>query len=167
MFGELLNGDIYVLLMEITGLNKNMSRNQFKQMFYAYLYRPAFSKYDRSKSTLQKRENGEYYIEKVEEPVWRAVNTLMPGIGFFIDLCKCIPGTRQRGKTDYKCISQAILKIESKIMLEAVANLWKKYPRMFLTTLHDSITCLPKDKAKVEAELMRTFRKYHVTPKFG
>jgi hypothetical protein len=52
-------------------------------------------------------------------------------------------------------------------MLETCANLWKKYPKMFLVTLHDAIKCLPKDVKKVEAELKRTFAKYHVSPAFS
>jgi hypothetical protein len=107
-----------------------------------------------------------WFIEKIEEPVRKAMKTLLPSIVFFLDLCKCQAGTLDRRGSDYKWISRAILSIESQIILECCANLWKKYPKMLLTTLHDCIKCLPKDVEKVQMELKRTFAKYNVSPEF-
>ena len=94
------------------------------------------------------------------------MEALLPSIVFFLDLCKSQPGTLKRKGEYYKCISRAIMGIESKIMLECCTNLWKQYPKMFLVTVHDCIKCLPEDADKVKAELTRTFEKYHITQEF-
>ena len=158
-FEQMLGDDIYTLLMKSVGM-EGMGRKRFKGEFFRFLYRPAFCHYDK----IQRWENETFYTEKREEPVRKAMEALLPSIVFFLDLCKCKPGILKRG--DYQKISHAILRIESQIMLETCANLWKKYPNMFFVTLHDCIKCLPKDVQKVEAELKRTFERYHVFPEF-
>jgi len=158
---RLLKEDFYDLLMEAIGTT--MRRDDFKGEFFHFLYRPAFHRYNK----VCHMEGGNLlYIDKVEEPVRKAFEKLLPEITFFLDLCKCKPGTLERKGDDYKWISRAMISIESQVILETCANLWKKYPKMFLVTVHDCVKCLPKDVAKVKAELKRTFEKYHVSPKF-
>jgi hypothetical protein len=156
-FERLLTDDIYSLLMKAIGTD--MSRDKFKEEFFHFLYRPAFNRYD-------KVRHADGTVERTEEPVRKAFGTLLPSILLFLDICKCRPGTLNPTGRYYKWISRAILTIESQIMLECCANLWRKYPNMFLTTVHDCIKCLPQDVEKVKAELTQTFEKYHVSPKF-
>ena len=160
-FERLLQDDIYVLLMRSIGIERSMSRGTFKDKFFLFLNRPAFWDYEKERYLV----DGEIIVEEWEEPVRKAMTALLPSIVFFLDICKCQPGTLKRGGVDYKKLSHALMRIESQILLECCANLWKKYPKMFLTTLHDSIKCLPKDVKKVEAELKQTFEKYLVSPK--
>lgn len=162
-FERLLDGDIYSHLMDATGVSETMSRNEFKKRFFQFLYRPAFHRFDR----IRRWQDETFYTEKKPEPVRQAFEKLLPSITFFLDLCKSRPGTLDRKGSCYKWISRAMISVESQIMLECCANLWKKYPKMFLVTVHDCIKCLPKDVKKVKAELTETWKKYHVTPKFG
>ena len=160
-YERLLSGDIYALLMASIGFDPE-ERDQFKEHFFPFLYRPAFSRFNK----IEHWEDGTVIVEKEEAPVRKSMEELVPSILFFLDLIKCQPGTLKRRGAHYKEVPHLILRIESQIMLETCANLWKKNQKMFLTTLHDCIRCLPKDVAKVEAELQRTFAKYHVSPKF-
>jgi len=163
-YERLLADDIYTLLMTSIGKDPETERDQFKKDFFHFLYRPAFSRFDGKRR--EQREDGTWVFKGIPEPVRQSMEELIPSILFFLDLCKCRPGTLKRKGKHYKKVSHLILRIESQIMLEACANLWKKYPKMFLTTVHDCIKCLPKDVKKVKAELERTFKKYHVSPKF-
>ena len=158
-FEKMLDGDIYSLLMKTIGIDQSMSRHKFKRAFFHFLYRPAFRRHDKIR-----HEDGT--IEKIEEPVRKAMMARLPSIVFFLDVCKCCPGTLDPRWEYYKRMARAIQSIESQIMLECCANLWKKYPDMFLVTVHDCIKCLPEDVEKVQAELKSTFEKYHVSPKF-
>ena len=158
-FEEMLKNDFYVLLMDAIGLKQNTNRNKFKRAFFHFLYRPGFRRYIK-----QELEDGT--VEKTEDPVRKAMETLLPSIVFFLDLCKCRPGTCDARYEYYKRVACAIMSIESQIMLEACENLWKKSPDMFLVIVHDCIKCLPEDVEKVQEELERTFEKYHVSPKF-
>lgn len=162
-FEKLLDGDFYSCLMNTIGVSETMSRDEFKKCFFHFLYRRACCRFE-------KRRHWEYgmelHVEKREEPVRKAFETLLPSITFFLDLCKCRPGTLDRKGSYYKGISRAMLSVESQIMLECCANIWKKYPKMFLVTVHDCIKCLRKDVKKVRTELIRTWEKYHVSPKF-
>ena len=160
-YERLLHDDIYTALMGAIGI-PGKERGAFKPLFLTFLYNRAVSRY----KTRIRWEDETFYKDKVEEPVRKAMITLFPSIVFFFDLCKCKPGTLDRKGDDYKWFSHAVQSIESQIMLECCTNLWKKHPKMFLTTLHDSIKCLPKDVPRVEAELTRTFAKYHIAPKF-
>jgi hypothetical protein len=158
----MLHCDFYTLLMRAIGIEKTMSRDAFKGEFFRFLYRQAFSRFNVKRRV--QREDGTWVAE--EEPVRKALVALVPAIVLFLDIAKCRPGTLDRKGDDYKKISHAVQSIESQIMLECCANLWKKYPKMFLITLHDAIKCLPQDVEKVRAEMIRTFQKYHVSPKF-
>ena len=160
-FEGMLQDDFYTLLMAATG--QTLDRNQFKSAFFHFLYRPARVR----KDTEWYKEGTTWYQVKTDNPVRKAMEALLPSIVFFLDICKCRPGTLDNRWDYYKWTARAIQSIESQIVLEACANLWTQYPNMFLTTLHDSIKCLPKDVPKVEAELKRTFAKYHVNPQFG
>ena len=159
-FERLLKDDIYELLMKAIGTD--MDRDEFKEEFFHFLYRPAFSRHDKIEHWQEDRK----LIEKREEPVRKSFEALLPSIVLFLDICKCRPGTLDRYGEDYKWTSRAMISIESQIMLECCANLWNKYPKMFLTTVHDCIKCLPQDVEKVKVELKRTFEKYYVSPKF-
>jgi len=154
-FEKTLADDIYSLLMKEIGTD--LTRDYFKTEFFHFLYRPAFSYY------IGKRDSKD---GATEEPIRKSMQGLFPSIVFFLDLCKCQPGTLNRKGIWYKWVPRAMLSIESQIMLECCTNLLKEYPNMFLTTLHDCIKCLPKDVEKVQEELERTFAKYHVSPKF-
>jgi hypothetical protein len=166
-FEEMLKGDIYMFLMKAIGLiEKNMSReefererNKFKGEFFHFLYRRALSQYN---MILDSEGNK----EKVEDPVRKAMVARLPSIVFFLDICKCRPGTLSQWGNYYKTMARAIQSIESQIMIECCANLWKQYPDMFLITVHDCIKCLPEDVVKVTEEMKRTFEKYHIFPKF-
>jgi len=143
---RLLENDFYSLLMEAIGTE--MGRNEFKTEFFHFLYRPA------------------PYKPETSDPVRDAFKALLPSITHFLDLCKCRPGTLEPWGTYYKWISRAMISLESKIILECCAELWKKFPDMFLVTVHDCIKCLPQDVGKVKEELERTYAKYNVLPKF-
>ena len=147
--------------MEATG--QSLERKPFKREFFRFLYRRAFTRYDKR----QHDEGNTGIEERRENPVRKAMKALLPAIVHFLDICKCRPGTLDNRWNHYKWMARAIISIESQIMLEYCANLWEKYPDMFLITLHDCFKCLPKDVPKVEAELKRTFAKYHVNPQFG
>ena len=157
-FEEMLQGDFYTRLMEEIGMDRR-NRDKFKRWFFRFLYRPAFRR--KIKTWM---EDGT--TEKIVDPVRKAMVSLLPSIVFFLDLCKCRPGTLDPRWAYYKWAARAIMYVESQIMVETCTNLWKKYPNMFLVTVHDCIKCLPEDVEKVEAELKRTFEKYHVSPKF-
>jgi hypothetical protein len=164
-FEAMLRDDFYVLLMHAIGLKiADESRDAFKRAFFKFLYRQAFSRFNGRRSV--EREDGSWGYEGIPDPVRQAMESSLPSIVLFLDICKCKPGTLDRKGEDYKKIAHAIQSIESQILCECCANLWKKYPKMFLTTLHDCIKCLPKDVDKVKAELVRTFEKYHIVPKF-
>ena len=160
---RILNDDIYAQLMNAIGMSSE-KRDAFKKSFFRFLYRRAFSRYKGKEDIL--REDGTWGYKRVEEPVRKAMTALLPSIVLFLDLCKCQPGTLKYKGHYYKYTSHAIQSIESQIMLECCANLWKKYPKMFLVTVHDCIKCLPKDTKKVEEELKRIFETYHVSAKF-
>jgi len=162
-YEQVLQGDIYTTLMESIGL-PDRGRGAFKTAFLSFLYNKAFRPFSEVRRSL--REDRTWEVERIPEPVRQAMNALLPSIVFFLDLCKCNPITLKRKGGDHAKISHAIQSIESQIMLECCANLWKQYPKMFLTTLHDSIKCLPKDVPKVAEELARTFGKYRVSPMF-
>jgi hypothetical protein len=163
-FEAMLQDDFYTLLMKSIGIEKTMERDAFKGDFFKFLYRRAFSRFNGRRSI--EREDGTWGFEGINDPVRMAMETLVPSIVHFLDLSKCKPGTLDRKGKDYKTVSQAIQSIESQILCECCANLWKKYPKMFLITLHDAIKCQAKDVVKVQTELERTFAKYHVSPKF-
>lgn len=165
-FEAMLRDDFYVLLMHAIGLKiTDESRDEFKGAFFTFLYRPAFSRFNGRRNVL--REDGTWGYEGIVDPVRQAMESRLPSIVLFLDICKCKPGTLDRKGEDYKKISHAIQSIESQILCECCANLWKKYPKMFLTTLHDCIKCLPKDVDNVKAELVQTFETYHIAPKFA
>ena len=124
----MLDEDIYSLLMTATDTGKNLGRDQFKRAFFHFLYRRGFSR----NLWTWNCDDGLWFREKNEEPVRKAMETLLPSIVFFLDLCKCQPGTLKRGGDDYKWISRAMQSIESQIMLECCTNLWKMCPKMFL-----------------------------------
>ena len=159
-FERMLQSGFYELLMETTG--QDIDHKEFKKTFFHFLYRPAFSRYDK----IWHCEDTTWFMEKRDNLIRKTMETLLPSIVFFLDLCKSQPGTLKRSGIFYKQISRAIIGIESKIMLECCANLWKRYPNMFLVTVHDCIKCLPEDVEVVCAELTRTFEKYHVSPMF-
>jgi len=162
-YETILQGDIYLQLMKAIGMNPK-ERDAFKTSFLTFLNRKAFSRNNGRRMVL--RENGALGYEGIKDPVRASMEKLFPSIVHFLDLCKCRSGTFEGKGGHHRMFSHAIQRIESKLMLEACANLWKKYPKMFLTTVHDCVKCLPKDAPKVEAELKRTFEKYHVSPKF-
>ena len=145
---RLLEGDFYTRLMEEIGTD--MEREEFKGEFFHFLYRPAPDP-DKADDT---------------DPVREAFKALLPSILHLLDLSKCKPGTLNPWGDYYKWISRAMISLESKIMLECCANLWEKYPDLFLVTVHDCIKCLPQDVGKVKEELERTYAKYQVSPKF-
>jgi len=159
---RLLQGDIYLLLMEAIGIDSE-ERDAFKTQFLKFLYNKANSRYIGKQSVL--REDGTWGYEWLYEPVRKSMRVLLPSIVLFLDLCKRNPMTLKRKGGFHKYTSHAMQRIESQIMLETCANLWKKYPKMFLVTVHDCIKCSPRDAPKVEAELKRTFEKYHVSAK--
>ena len=113
-FERLLEGDIYTLLMKAIGTD--MDRDEFKGEFFHFLYRPAFSCYNRVH-----QDDGT--VEKVEEPIRKAFETLLPSIVLFLDLCKCQPGTLNPKGVYYKWISRAMISVESQMMLECCATL--------------------------------------------
>jgi hypothetical protein len=161
----MIRDDFYTLLMKSIGIvDKSMVRDEFKGDFFTFLYRPAFSRFKGRLGVI--REDGSWGLEGIKDPVRMAMEAHLPSIVHFLDICKCRSGTLDRKGKDYKIVSHAIQSIESMILCECCANLWKKYPKMFLVTIHDAINCLPKDVEKVKAELERTFAKYHVTPRF-
>ena len=167
-FEGMLQGDFYLMLMKAIGIPRS-ERKAFKTNFLTFLYRRALTRYNRPDKNeipvVAFRKDGTCYEEKIKEPVRLAMETLLPSIVHFLDICKCRPGTLDNRWDYYKWMARAIQKIESQIMLETCANLWEKYPKMFLVTLHDAIKCLPKDADKVQKELTRVFAKYHVTVK--
>ena len=169
-FEKILENDLYKRLMDSIGIGDGMEkeeyqnrRNQFKRDFFHFLYRPALCRYIKTEHWV----DGKRIIERKEDQVRKAFKELLPSITSFLDMCKCKPGTMESWpkKDYYKHISNAMMSIESQIILETCANLWKKYPKMFLATVHDCIKCLPKDVGKVKEELNRTFGKYHVSPR--
>jgi hypothetical protein len=161
-FENMLQGDFYILLMDAIGIPHKI-RNQFKRDFFNFLYRRACTRYKGSQPAF--REDGTCYEEKIREPVRSAMEALLPSIVHFLDIIKTRPGTLDNRWGYYKHTARAVQSIESQIMLETCANLWKKYHKMFLVTVHDCIKCLPKDVAKVQEELTRTFERYHVSVK--
>ena len=164
-FELMLQDGFYELLMKAIGMEiTKVNRDKFKVDFLTFFYRRACTRYKGTHPVF--REDGTRYEEKIREPVRLAMETLLPAITHFLDICKCRPGTLDPRWNYHKWISRAIQSIESKIMLEVCANLWKKYPNMFLITLHDAIKCHTKDAKKVQEELMLTFGKYHVSPTF-
>ena len=154
-FERMLQDDFYLTLMGAIGI-PSRERKTFKRAFLRFLYKRALTRYDRT-------DNNE---EKIKEPVRLAMEARLPAIVHFLDICKCRPGSLDNRWEYYKWMARAIQRIESKIMLEVCSNLWKQYPGMFLVTHHDAIKCLPMDVPKVEAELKRTFAKYHIVPEF-
>jgi len=162
-FERMLQKDFYLLLMRAISIEHSMGRGQFKGEFFRFLYQPALIRYNGTQTAF--REDDMCYEEKVKAPVRLAMETLLPSIVHFLDICKCRPGTLDNRWDYYKHTARAIQSIESQIMLEVCNNLWTKHKNMFLVTLHDCIKCLPKDADKVQKELTRTFAKYHVTVK--
>jgi len=167
VFEKMFQKDFYTSLMEAAGLQ--MDRKVFKRAFLRFLYKRALTRYNRPDKNaipvVAFRNDGTCYEEKIREPVRMTMEAILPSITHFLDICKCRPGTLDNRWNYYKWMARAIQKIESQIMLEVCNNLWKKYPTMFLVTLHDAIKCLPKDADKVQKELTRTFAKYHVAVK--
>jgi len=161
-FERILRGDIYTLLMEASGDKDKISRDLFKKKFFHFLYRRAFK---RNEGRMYMRDGAMYSTIK-KEPVRKAFEILLPSILFFLDLCKCRPGTLDPKTDDYKWISRAMIYTESQIMLECCANLLRKNPRMFLITVHDCIKCHPEDVETVREELVETYAKYAIYPGF-
>jgi len=122
-FERMLEEDFYVLLMKAIGISKR-DRRAFKRDFFTFLYNRAFIRYAGKRYV--EREDGSCGFERIPEPVRLAMVTLLPSIVLFLDICKWQPGTLDREGNDYKKLSYAIQSIESQIMLECCANLWKQ-----------------------------------------
>lgn len=160
-YEQALSGDIYILMMKELGLVNRSERKKFKTELLRFLYRPALSR----KDTIYYWDDGPVK-ERIDNPIRKAFESLFPAITLFLDICKCRPCTLNRRGDQYKWLARAIQSIESQIILECCDNLWEKYPKMFLTTLHDCIKCLPRDAEKVREEMKRTFLKYGVDLSF-
>jgi len=160
-FEKILSGDLYDDLMIAVNVKGKQSRDDFKGDFFHFLYRQACVK---EETIIHGKHLDLDYIEKVDEPIRKAFETLLPAIMLFIDICKSAPGTLSKKGTSYKLLPTAMQSVESQIIMECCTNLLCKYPKMFLVTLHDCIRCLPKDVAIVKAEMERVFKKYMIEP---
>lgn len=153
-FERILDADIYDFLIEkavlVDEYGKPLERGPFKSMkFFQLLYGP-----------IPRRRPHE--DNEDVNPLHEVFRCYFPGVYRFFEICK----TKGSGKRYYACFPTAMQALESRLILECCRKLMKEHPGIFLTTLHDSIQCLPGDEEKVRQMLETTYRKYLISPKF-